>query len=443
MSERRQDRRPYVGDVGKRPQKASEKATATIGFVLLALVTGFVIGFAVYLLMNLSTWLTELVWFGAAGNVPFLWYPLLVCALGGVLIGVWTWWSHDRVRPLEEVMAEFKETGSYKTNGVWRPVVTFLLPLVFGGSIGFEAGLTGLITAGCCWIRDQIKKAGLRFGAVADVSLAASMAAIFRTPLAGIVAGVESDPDGVALAEPDPNGYDLRRGAKAVLYTAAAFGAFGGVRAFSSLFSVSGGLPRFDSIDASVADFLWVVPCILVAYAMTLAFYGARRAFSLVSLAIGDGTVGTIAKPTIAGVAMGAVACVLPFVLFPGEAQSEMLVEGWTSYAGATLLATGVLKAVVTPMCIRMGWVGGDFFPSIFAGVAAGYGLAALTGADPMLMVTVTTTAYLAGVMRKPLLVLAVLFMCFPVNGIAWMGVAAVIGATLPVPRVLLAKSGS
>lgn len=440
MKERQSTSRPYVRDVGNKPRKASEKVSASIGFVLLALATGFVIGFAIYLLMNLSTWLTELVWFGATGETPFRWYPLLVCTLGGALIGAWTWWSQDRVRPLEEVMAEFKQTGSYKTNGAWKPAVTFLLPLVFGGSIGFEAGLTGLITAGCCWIRDQLKKTGLRLGAVADVSLAASMAALFRTPLAGIVAGVENDPDRATSADLNPDDYDLRRGAKVVLYTAAAFGAFGGVRFFSSLFDVSGGLPRFEDINSSVTDALWVVPCILVAYVMTLAFHTANFAFSHIASRMGSGMVGTIAKPVIAGVAMGAVACVLPLVLFPGETQSELLMENWTLYASITLLATGLLKAVITPLCINMGWVGGDFFPSIFGGVAAGYGLALLTGVDPMLMVTVTTTAYLAGVMRKPLIVLAILFMCFPLNGIAWMGMAAVIGATLPVPSVLLGE---
>ena len=85
-----------------------------------------------------------------------------------------------------------------------------------------------------------------------------------------------------------------------------------------------------------------------------------------------------------------------------------------------------------------MGWIGGNFFPSIFAGVSAGYGLAAITGADPTLMVTVTATAFLAGVIRKPLLVLAVLFLCFPVSGLLWMGLAAIIGASLPIPQVLL-----
>ena len=140
----------------------------------------------------------------------------------------------------------------------------------------------------------------------------------------------------------------------------------------------------------------------------------------------------------IAGVVMGAVAMVLPYVLWPGEVQTEELMANWTTWTAAALVATGLLKAVITPMCLNMGWVGGNFFPSIFAGVCAGYGLAALTGADPMLMVTVTCTAFLAGVVRKPLLTLAVLFLCFPIEGLIWMGLAAVIGAALPIPRALL-----
>ena len=450
MNQRRQrerpvDSRPYIRDVGRQPEGAVDTATVTIGMVLLALASGFVIGFAVFCVMNLSTWLTALLWNGATGAMPTPWFPLAVCTLGGAIIGVWTWWSGDVVQPLEEVMAEFKATGSYRTNGAWKPVVTFLLPLVFGGSVGFEAGLTGLITAGCCWIRDKLKAAGLRVVAIADVTIAASISAIFGTPLAGIVAGAESAPaDGDdVLEEPDVSGYNMRRGVKIVLYTAAAFGAFGGIVLFKQLFGTSGGLPRFDSITAAPAELLWAIPCLAVAYVMTLLFHGSSRLFQGASSYLGDGPLGVIGRPVVAGLVMGAVACALPLVLFPGESQSEYLMEAWTTMGAIVLIATGLLKAVITPMCLNMGWIGGNFFPSIFAGVAAGYGLAAITGADPMLMVTVTATAFLAGVIRKPLLVLAVLFLCFPVNGLLWMGLAAIIGAALPIPSVLLsAKEG-
>ncbi len=442
------DPRPYVGDAGRAPQGAIDVATVTIGMVALALAVGFVVGFAVFCVMNLSTWLTELLWNGAGGalNVPV--FPLIVCTLGGAIIGIWTWWSADRVRPLEDVMAEFKATGSYRTNGVAKPVISFLLPLVFGGSVGFEAGLTGLITAGCCWIRDKLKAAGLRAGAVGDVTIAASMTAIFGTPLAGIVAGAESAPaDGNdVLEEPDVNDYNMRRGAKIVLYTAAAFGAFAGIAVFSHVFGASHGLPRFGAITASYAELLWVVPCIALAYLMALLFHGSSRFFKDVATRFASGGSSTdlpsvVIPPVIAGVVMGAIACFLPYVLFPGEAQSEELMVGWSAWGAAALLGTGLLKAVVTPMCLNMGWMGGVFFPSIFAGVSAGFGLAAITGADPMLMVTVTTTAFLAGVVRKPLLVLAILFLCFPVEGVLWMGLAAVIGAALPLPRILVADA--
>ena len=410
-------------------QGALGKTGLVFGFVLLALGIGFLIGFAVYSVMNLSTWLTEHLWSFSGG---FAFFPLVACTLGGVIIGLWTLWSHDEVSSLEEVMSEFKQTGSYRTNGVWRPVITFLLPLVFGGSIGFEAGLTGLITSGCCWIRDQLKKAGLRLAVVSEVTIAASMAAIFKTPLAGIAAGTES--------EPDTDAYDMRRGPKIVLYIAAAFGAFAGIRVFSTIFGASGGLPRFQEINATPNQLLWVLPCIALAYAMTLLFHASSRAFGTAGDLMGRTPAGVVARPIVCGVVMGAVACVLPYVLFPGETQSEELMETWPTWTAFALLGTGVLKAAITPMCLNMGWRGGDLFPSIFAGVAAGYGLATLTGADPMLMVTVTATAFLAGVTRKPLLVLGILLLCFPADGVLWMGIAAVIGATLPVPRTLLQK---
>ena len=85
-----------------------------------------------------------------------------------------------------------------------------------------------------------------------------------------------------------------------------------------------------------------------------------------------------------------------------------------------------------------MGWHGGNFFPNIYAGISAGYGMALLTGADPMLCVTVVTAAYLGGMFRRPLLVLALLVLCFPVRSILWMGLACVVGSALPVPAAIM-----
>ena len=429
------DTRPLVREAGRRFEGPADVATVTIGMVALALATGFIVGFLVFSLMNVSTWLTSLLWDGLGGACDVPWFSLAVCTLGGIVIGLWTHFAKDEVRPLEQVLGTFRRTGSYRMNGVAKPVVSFLLPLVFGGSVGFEAGLTGIITAACCWIRDKLKAAGLRNAVIGDVTIAASLSAIFGTPLAGIVAGDESSHLGKRTLDVDE--YRFGRAAKLVLYTAAAFGAFGGIALFSGLFGTSDGLPRFDAISASGAEFLWVLPCLAAAWLMTVLYHGSRVLFSRVSERLSKTDAMRIARPVIAGVVMGAIAMALPYVLFPGEEQAHLLIATWGSWGALALICTGALKAIVTPMCLNMGWIGGHFFPSIFAGAAMGYGLAALTGCDPMLAVTVTTTAFLAGVTRKPLLTLAILLLCFPLHGVLWSGLAAIVGAVLPLPRQL------
>ena len=432
------DERPYIRDAGRAFEGPADFATVTTLMVLLALATGFAVGFLVFLVMNLSGWLTTALWSGYVDGGQISAFPLLVCTLGGVVIGLWTRLSGSKVASLEQVMSTFRATGSYHV-GAAKGTVSFLLPLVFGGSVGFEAGLTGLITSGCCWIRDKLKAAGLREAAVADVTIAASLSAVFGTPLAGVVAGAESSPQhaGDALAEPSVDDYTMRRSTKIVLYTAAAFGAFAGIKLFSGIFGVSSGFPHFGAVAAQGADFVWALPALVLAYVLTLAYH-ASSTLSQHAAGLLDGFAwGDVAKPVAAGVVLGALAIAFPYVLFSGEEQSHMLMETWSAWTAVALMATGVLKACATPLCINLGWMGGNFCPSIFAGAACGYGLSMLTGADPVLMVTVTVSGFLAGVVRKPLLTIAVVLLCFPIESILWCGLAALAGASLPIPAAL------
>lgn len=238
------DGKPYVRDAGWAGRGPLGGAALSAAMVMLALAAGFAVGFLVWAVLSLANGLVALLWdaLGKRGGEGFAtpWFPLVVCTLGGLVIGVWTHFLQGAPAPLETVMASFKKTGSYRAEGAGRSVVGFLLPIVFGGSVGPEAGLTGLIASACCRLRDLLKRAGLRAGAIGDATIAASVAAIFGTPLAGIVAGVESAPD----EAPDPNEYELRRSAKTVLYFSAALAALGGASASSALFGGSGGLPR-------------------------------------------------------------------------------------------------------------------------------------------------------------------------------------------------------
>lgn len=140
---------------------------------------------------------------------------------------------------------------------------------------------------------------------------------------------------------------------------------------------------------------------------------------------------------------MGGIAVVFPNVLFSGEAQTHELVSNWAGLGAFALLATGVLKSAITPMCLSMGWNGGHFFPCIYSGVSCGFGIALLAGIDPTFAAGVVTTSYIACTTCKPLLSAGILLLCFPLHGMLWCGLAAIVGALLPLPRTWRSRSNA
>lgn len=114
--------------------------------------------------------------------------------------------------------------------------------------------------------------------------------------------------------------------------------------------------------------------------------------------------------------------------------------EVWQQQSFALLFLTGVVKLVLINLCVNLGWRGGNIFPIIFAGVCIGYSLAMLTGAEPIFAVAVCVSALCGYIMRKPLTVIGVLLLCFPMTIIIPMATAAYVGSIVPVFGVLKKK---
>ncbi len=109
----------------------------------------------------------------------------------------------------------------------------------------------------------------------------------------------------------------------------------------------------------------------------------------------------------------------------------EVLSESFLEYTPAMLIGIGVFKILITNVCIQSGWKGGHFFPVIFAGVSIGFGAGLIFSVDPVFAAAVVDSALLGVVMQKPVAVVLLLMLCFPIEGIIWMLAASAVGAFL------------
>ena len=398
-------------------------------FLVSVILTGAIAGAFIWLLlfcMNLG--------------IGFLWerlpdyfgryYPIWMCLIGGVVIGLFARKYGPLPDELPEVMAKVKQTGRYEYDKLGRISVAALLPMVFGGSIGPEAGLTGAIAGICTWVGDRMKGFGRQFRELTSVGTMAALSAIFTAPLFGVAGAMYgSHPNEENAVKEAPV---ITKGMKWFVYIAAVIGAVGAFLLLSGLFGGGLSLPHYTDIHVGTDELLWMVPVVLVGGAAGW-LYNVCDVYLHRYAQQHSGR--PVLKAVVAGLLLGVIGFYLPFTMFAGEVQAEELNGVWMEMGVAVLLATGFVKVLVTSMCINMGWRGGQFFPLIFAGISIGYGMSLATGIDPVFCLCVSTAALLGTALRMPVMATLLLFLCFPVAGVVFMLAAAFIGSKIPLPR--------
>lgn len=425
-----EEEKTLIGDYGE-ALHGFPRITAILSMLAISLAMGIIIGLFVQLMLRAMNLLIGLVWDVVPHNEGVWWLPLVICPVGGLVIGLWNARFHAAPRSLGEVLGSVKKTGTYR---VKRPfaasVVSFFLPLAFGGSIGPEAGLTGFIAGGATRLSAALRRAGLRVKSLSDITVSATISAVFGAPFAGLVAATESMPG----EEPDERLFTYRKSVKVILYSLAAAGAFAGMWLASQVVGGGGGLPRFEPIDIPLGQVPWIIACIAAGYALALVFRLADKGSrTLASRLAGH----EIAMGLIAGISLGVLGALLPYTLFSGEEQCREIAKLWQSIPVLVLIATAMVKVAVTPLCIEMGWRGGEIFPCIFSGAALGFGIASLVGTGGIFCATCTCAAFLGAKMRKPVLAAALLLLCFPPSSLIFMIAAAFAGSFIPLPKAL------
>ena len=427
------------------PQKQRLSGSMRVLFALFTIAFGVVAGafaWAFFFLMNNGI---HLLWdvvpasLGAAG-LPAVFYPLPFCLIGGLVVGLF----QKKVGPypddMNTVMAQVKETGRYEYDKIGVSFVGAILPLLFGGSLGPEAGITGVIAGLCTWVGDRLKFVGKEMRELSTASTAAVLSAIFVAPLFGLLAplaGYVDESNGPKGFQ--PSSITIPKPQKFAIYLLAIAGALGAMTGLGMLFGGGLTLPHFSEMSFGMTELAWAIPLVVLGTAAGWLFHaaGAGAGAKTVAGALGERPV---VKALIAGAFLGCCGIVLPFTMFAGEEQSLELASAWVGMSAALLILTGFVKVITTQACLNLGWRGGHFFPLIFAGISIGYGVAALSGADPVFCLCVVTAALLGAVMRQPVMAALLLFLCFPLRAALFMLAAAALGSLIPVPKKWLAK---
>lgn len=394
-------------------------------FYIFAMVLGSLIGVLVwgfFLLMNAGL---NFLWSYLPHKIATPAYPIIVCTVGGLIIGICQKTFGHYPESLDAVMAKVSKSHWVAYDKIWVIFLCALLPLVFGGSVGPEAGLTGAIAGLCSYVGDRFKYAAKKTADLSKLGVAATLGVVFgAAPLLGILSPIDMDEK-----------MTVPKKEKILLYSFCAFGAVISYALLNMATHSGMSLPYFNTtVVGSPKEAVCLIPLGLIGGLTGFFYYAFSKIVktALIPLKRFD-----VIKGVLGGIVLGAFGVALPYTMFAGETQLEQLTLKFGEMGFWVLLATGVFKLFVSQVCLQTGFKGGNIFPVIFSGAAIGLASSFYIPADPMICMTTVTAATCGSVMKKPILAVLVLFLCFPPTSLVQLLVGAVIGSAFPIPQSL------
>lgn len=366
----------------------------------------------------------EFIWEWGKDSVNFPLYTIAMCLLGGLIIGLYQKKFGAYPEELETVMGKVKKDKYYPYNNVFVICIAALLPLLFGGSIGPEAGLTGVIVGLCYWVGDRIKFVNVHLKEITKIGLSTAIGTIFGAPLFGLVMPIEEKTD-----------YDkeitVSKFSKTIYIIVSVMSAFGVFSLLNSFFGGGIGIPQIEYAKITSNEQIFGIPLALVGVVLGICYLVFDRFTKAFFMKL-QGKIGIVISTMLGGLILGVMGTYFPMTMFSGEESMGEIIITYKEYAPWLLILTGLLKLLLTNVCIKSGWRGGHFFPVIFSGVSLGCGVAILTGLNSAFCMGVITAGLLGVIMKKPFAVSLLLMLCFPLRVIPWLIISAFIGSFIP-----------
>ena len=334
------------------------KTKNNVLFMLYTIILGLIVGLIIWGFLRIMNYGVEFLWGYLPSLISFPMYTVCVCTAGGLIIGIWKRKFGDYPEELTGVIAKIKKTGRYPYNNVFSTIVSALIPLLAGASIGPEAGLTGVIAGLCTWVGDKLKGFRREVQELTAIGMSATLGTIFRSPMFGFMEPLESDDETT-----------LPKASKIVLYFAAILSSFGVFILMNSLFGIQMGMEGIEGGSIPAESYLYAVPLVLVGIAAGYIYFAFRKLTGMIEHRLKKFVV---LRAVCGGLILGISGTFLPLTMFSGEHQIPAVMADMEKIGAVMLLVTAIAKLLLTNICIDTGLKGGHFFPVIFCGISIG-----------------------------------------------------------------------
>ncbi|WP_239254056.1 chloride channel protein [Listeria ilorinensis] len=367
------------------------------------IILGAAVGLIAFIFIFLMNQLIDFWWTflpDLAGN-PWYW-PLIICTFGGVIVGLIQKYMGAYPHQIFQVFGEFKKTKRVGYNDMWKHFLAALVILMFGASLGPEAGLTSICAALITWVGDKMRFTYQEREDFTEFSIGVMISTIFVSPFAGLASTVENVPK-------DQSAFHKK---KVIIYLLSIFAGSG---VFLLLISLQGKEPFVGSLGKTAFswwDLLLFVPLLFIGKYFGKLYEWMDRFFDFCLQKVKNAT---ILLAIIGGVLLGLAGTFIPYSLFSGEHGFKELAAEYSIYTTLTLFVIAFVKLAITKICLKTGWLGGHIFPAMFSSVALGFAFASFIPVDPIFIVAVIAASASAIILDNPLVVVLLFLGFFPI----------------------------
>jgi H+/Cl- antiporter ClcA len=364
---------------------------------------------------------TRLIWEQTAqlvGIAPPL-FTLLVCTLGGLVVGLLVKLFGDHSGIFAEVMREFGKTGRFDYRNAPGIVITAFVSLISGASLGPEAPLADACGGIGTWAADRLKLDEQETRTMGYSGVSGMLAAFITNPFGGALLGLESAQGGPG----GMHGYfwvlfpSLLASAVSTVVFVLLSGAF-----FETLY-------QFPEYTPKLAHMFYAVPLGLLGGLVGILFMLSLKRLQQLFQPMKEHVV---LRGLVGGLGMGIIGALLPLTLFSGESETAELITGAAEIGVVMLIVLGLVKLFATSLLLSTGWKGGYIFPIMFASVALGLALDLLFPGIPVAVcVAATMAGALVAALRAPLFAALFTLVLVQKETAAVVAVAVVVSALL------------